>query len=77
MENVEGLAGLERVAHGAPEGAVVVPGARTIRQAWKPDLGISIQTPLIVKYRDAKTDAATSAPPKAAIPTSEWRTRVA
>jgi len=42
-----------------PTGAVVVPGARAINQPWTRDQGVSIQTPIIVKYRDDKTDAAT------------------
>ncbi len=40
-----------------PAGAVVVPGARAIREGRGRDWGISLQTPVIVKYRDAKTDA--------------------
>ncbi len=43
-----------------PAGAVVVPGARAVRTPWKPDLGISLQTPVIVKYRDDRTDLATA-----------------
>ena len=40
-----------------PEGAVVVPGARALAQGPGRDWGLSLQTPVIVKYRDAKTDA--------------------
>lgn len=40
-----------------PAGAVVVPGARAIREGKGKDWGLSLQTPVIVKYRDAKTDA--------------------
>ena len=40
-----------------PAGAVVVPGARTLREGKGKEWGISLQTPVIVKYRDAKTDA--------------------
>jgi 2,3,4,5-tetrahydropyridine-2-carboxylate N-succinyltransferase len=40
-----------------PAGAVVVPGARNIREGKGKDWGLSLQTPVIVKYRDAKTDA--------------------
>ncbi len=40
-----------------PAGAVVVPGARAIRQGKGAEWGLSLQTPVIVKYRDAKTDA--------------------
>jgi 2,3,4,5-tetrahydropyridine-2-carboxylate N-succinyltransferase len=40
-----------------PAGAVVVPGARAVREGKGKDWGLSLQTPVIVKYRDAKTDA--------------------
>ena len=40
-----------------PAGAVVVPGARAIRDGKGKEWGLSLQTPVIVKYRDAKTDA--------------------
>jgi 2,3,4,5-tetrahydropyridine-2-carboxylate N-succinyltransferase len=40
-----------------PAGAVVVPGARALKDGRGRDWGISLQTPVIVKYRDAKTDA--------------------
>jgi 2,3,4,5-tetrahydropyridine-2-carboxylate N-succinyltransferase len=43
-----------------PENAVVVPGARQAKGKWAQDQGISLQTPVIVKYRDEKTDAATA-----------------
>jgi 2,3,4,5-tetrahydropyridine-2-carboxylate N-succinyltransferase len=43
-----------------PEGAVVVPGARAVRGTWAAAEGLSLQTPLIVKYRDEKTDLATA-----------------
>lgn len=43
-----------------PAGAVVVPGARQVSGKWGKQLGISLQTPVIVKYRDDKTDAATA-----------------
>jgi 2,3,4,5-tetrahydropyridine-2-carboxylate N-succinyltransferase len=41
-----------------PERAVVVPGSRAIRDGKGAEWGLSIQTPVIVKYRDARTDAA-------------------
>jgi 2,3,4,5-tetrahydropyridine-2-carboxylate N-succinyltransferase len=41
-----------------PAGAVVVPGARAAAGAAATRWGISLYTPLIVKYRDASTDAA-------------------
>jgi len=40
-----------------PAGAVVVPGARAIRDGKGKEWGLSLQTPVIVKYRDARTDA--------------------
>ncbi len=43
-----------------PEGAVVVPGARAVRDAWGEAQGLSLQTPIIVKYRDDRTDASTA-----------------
>jgi len=43
-----------------PEGAVVVPGARSIRGDWAASEGLALQTPVIVKYRDEKTDLATA-----------------
>ena len=43
-----------------PPGAVVVPGARAVRGAWAEEQGLSLQTPVIVKYRDEKTDASTA-----------------
>jgi 2,3,4,5-tetrahydropyridine-2,6-dicarboxylate N-succinyltransferase len=43
-----------------PEGAVVVPGARAVRSPWGSAEGLALQTPVIVKYRDAKTDVATA-----------------
>ena len=42
-----------------PAGAVVVPGARGAPGASAARWGISLYTPVIVKYRDEKTDAAT------------------
>ena len=43
-----------------PAGAVVVPGARALRGGWGAEQGLSLQTPVIVKYRDARTDVATA-----------------
>ena len=40
-----------------PAGAVVVPGTRAVTKGRGPELGLSIYTPIIVKYRDEKTDA--------------------
>jgi 2,3,4,5-tetrahydropyridine-2-carboxylate N-succinyltransferase len=41
-----------------PSGAVVVPGARAITTGRGKDLGLSLYTPVIIKYRDEKTDQA-------------------
>ena len=40
-----------------PEEAVVVPGSRAISRGVGQEWNISLYTPVIVKYRDAKTDA--------------------
>ena len=42
-----------------PAGAVVVPGARAVTVGKGPEWGLSLATPVIVKYRDEKTDART------------------
>ena len=42
-----------------PEGAVVVPGARQVTEGAGRRWGLSLATPVIVKYRDDKTDART------------------
>ena len=42
-----------------PSGAVVVPGARAVPGAAAARWGLSLYTPVIIKYRDEKTDAAT------------------
>jgi 2,3,4,5-tetrahydropyridine-2,6-dicarboxylate N-succinyltransferase len=39
-----------------PEGAVVVPGSRAVKKGAAAEMGISLYTPVIVKYRDEKTD---------------------
>ncbi len=38
-----------------PEGAVVVPGSRAVNKGQAAEWGISLYTPVIVKYRDEKT----------------------
>lgn len=43
-----------------PPGAVVVPGARAIQDGWGFAQGLSLQTPVIVKYRDERTDLSTA-----------------
>ena len=42
-----------------PEGAVVVPGARAVTAAQGQQWGLSLTTPVIVKYRDDRTDTRT------------------
>ena len=42
-----------------PEGAVVVPGARAVAVGKGPEWGLSLATPVIVKYRDSRTDTRT------------------
>lgn len=42
-----------------PAGAVVVQGSRAISSGFGKENGLSIYAPIIVKYRDARTDAAT------------------
>ena len=42
-----------------PAGAVVVPGSRSVDSSFGKEHGLSVYAPIIVKYRDAKTDAAT------------------
>ncbi len=42
-----------------PAGAVVVPGSRAVATEQGRDWGLSLYTPVIVKYRDERTDAAT------------------
>jgi 2,3,4,5-tetrahydropyridine-2-carboxylate N-succinyltransferase len=39
-----------------PEAAVVVPGARAVSRGAGKEWGLSLYTPVIVKYRDAATD---------------------
>ena len=41
-----------------PPGAVVVPGSRGVTKGRGKELGISLYTPVIIKYRDEKTDQA-------------------
>jgi 2,3,4,5-tetrahydropyridine-2-carboxylate N-succinyltransferase len=42
-----------------PAGAVVVPGARAVTAGKGPEWGLSLATPVIVKYRDSRTDTRT------------------
>lgn len=43
-----------------PSYAVVVPGSRRVEGSFAQKHGLSLHTPIIVKYRDAQTDASTS-----------------
>ncbi len=43
-----------------PEGAVVVPGTRPISTGRGREWGLSVSTPIIVKYRDERTSARTA-----------------
>lgn len=47
---------LERGA-AIPPNAVVVPGARPMQSAWAKAQGLSVHCPVIIKYRDEKSDA--------------------
>jgi 2,3,4,5-tetrahydropyridine-2-carboxylate N-succinyltransferase len=42
-----------------PEGAVMVPGSRAVTVGQGRDWGLSLATPVIVKYRDDRTDTRT------------------
>jgi 2,3,4,5-tetrahydropyridine-2-carboxylate N-succinyltransferase len=42
-----------------PANAVVVPGARAVTAGKGPEWGLSLSTPVIVKYRDSRTDTRT------------------
>ena len=42
-----------------PEGAVVVPGTRAVKVSSGKEWGVSLATPVIVKYRDDRTDTGT------------------
>jgi 2,3,4,5-tetrahydropyridine-2-carboxylate N-succinyltransferase len=42
-----------------PEGAVVVPGARAVSAGKGVEWGLALATPVIVKYRDSRTDTRT------------------
>ncbi len=43
-----------------PAGAVVVPGSRRLGASFGEEHGLSLYAPVIVKYRDEKTDASTT-----------------
>jgi 2,3,4,5-tetrahydropyridine-2-carboxylate N-succinyltransferase len=50
----------ERNVLEVPERAVIVPGARSVPGAFARRHGLSLYAPVIVKYRDRNTDAATT-----------------
>jgi 2,3,4,5-tetrahydropyridine-2-carboxylate N-succinyltransferase len=43
-----------------PFGAVVIPGTRPMKGAFAEQHGLNVATPMIVKYRDEKTDSSTA-----------------
>jgi len=43
-----------------PERAVVVPGSRAVTRGYGKEMGLSVYTPVIVKYRDEKTELSTA-----------------
>ena len=43
-----------------PENAVVVPGSRAITAGPGKDLGLAVYTPILIKYRDEKTNGSTA-----------------
>ncbi len=43
-----------------PEGAVVVPGTRPVGSGKGREWGLAVATPIVVKYRDERTDARTA-----------------
>jgi 2,3,4,5-tetrahydropyridine-2-carboxylate N-succinyltransferase len=51
---------LRRTAARDPGGGRRRPGARRVRGEWAEGEGLSVQTPVIVKYRDERTDLATA-----------------
>ena len=51
------VAASDETSAGDPVEAVVVAGSRAVKKGIGAEHGISLYTPVIVKYRDAKTDA--------------------
>jgi 2,3,4,5-tetrahydropyridine-2-carboxylate N-succinyltransferase len=43
-----------------PPGAVIVPGTRPLDDPWATELGLQVSSPVIIKYRDDRTDASTA-----------------
>ncbi len=59
LVNEEVITGSDERPLEVPERAVVVPGSRRVDGDFAAAHGLSLYAPLIVKYRDEKTDAAT------------------
>lgn len=58
---IRGIQGRPELGRGArrlevPPHAVVVPGSRAITRGWGQEQNLAIYTPVIVKYRDSKTE---------------------
>ncbi|RZA04995.1 MAG: 2,3,4,5-tetrahydropyridine-2,6-dicarboxylate N-succinyltransferase, partial [Proteobacteria bacterium] len=47
---------LERGA-AVPANAVIVPGSRPLQSAWAKGHGLSVQCPVLIKFRDEKSNA--------------------
>jgi 2,3,4,5-tetrahydropyridine-2-carboxylate N-succinyltransferase len=43
-----------------PAGAVVIPGSRPLEDRWARDRGLQVSSPVIIKYRDERTEASTA-----------------
>lgn len=41
-----------------PKNAIVIPGTRPLSSKWGKEQGLSMQCPIIIKYRDSQSDAA-------------------
>ena len=57
LVNERELTGSDAAPLEIPAGAVVVPGSRPVSSAWGKAKGLHVSAPMIVKYRDDKTDA--------------------
>jgi 2,3,4,5-tetrahydropyridine-2-carboxylate N-succinyltransferase len=57
LVNERELTGSDDAPLESPAGAVVVPGSRPVSSAWGKEKGLHLSAPMIVKYRDEKTDA--------------------
>tara|TARA_B100000900_G_C20353687_1_gene623360 strand:+ start:21 stop:296 length:276 start_codon:yes stop_codon:yes gene_type:complete len=59
VESFEAMPRSAQIIAAIPEGAVVIPRARPMKGEWASSQGLSMQCPIIVKYRDHPTDAST------------------